>query len=544
MIKSTIFTVMKNEKMKVRILIGITFGIQLIAIAATLLNYLSFTNTLANNINWQVTKTQLFIPGTDGEDFKNKLPALAKNALNLSAWRGWHEVGLKKHVPWKSLSLRFLPSKDSYLYVIFHKTDKEFSAIRISYSPLYRSALISAKYTGEFTEYIPVSIPQLDGTGWQNLSLKKNNSTSQDVEVWYNKELITTYHSTTPTSGNIAFRAGRNEILVDDLKIKDDDDQILLDENFNGLKSFGGRFLILSFCSFFIDFEIWFFLKKRKRSLKPIVRLNFIFCLTMLLVNLIFLICGPQLKARYNYQNSFAEKLREKFNINSGFDMFHAQEAAWLKRADEELFSTYPSKDTNKTRIMVIGSSQTRGEGISLADEDFVSQFAKLLNKNCLNPDEKFEVINVGRDGQTAEDLFIHFKNQWIKLKPEIVIVNLSSNDEEYEDGVNFANYLEEFAQMSQKYNFKLIFVAEAVSVEYKQKLQTHQIMQKVAEEYQITFINMHEYLADHLEEGILWWDFVHPTSFGYQLIADHLYESLQEELIKKTCIQMDSQVK
>jgi lysophospholipase L1-like esterase len=148
------------------------------------------------------------------------------------------------------------------------------------------------------------------------------------------------------------------------------------------------------------------------------------------------------------------------------------------------------------------------------------------------NPsDHKFEVLNAGRAGQTASFLLKYLQNQWLQLKPDIVIVNLSSNDEAYgEDPQHFASVLEDFVYLSQKNNFQLVLVAEAISNEYKDKLTNHQIMQEIAQKHHIKFINMHEYLIDHLQEGIIWWDFVHPTSFGYQLIAQKLFDSLQNK--------------
>lgn len=510
------FTILKNKKIKKRNLIGISLAIQLLVIFITLLNYFSFTNTLANNEKWQVTKNQLFRPGGDGVDFETKLPALAKNSLNLSAWRGFHEVILKESIPWKNLTVNFLPSENSYLYIIFHKTDKYFSAIRISYTPLYRSALISAKYTGEFIEYIPISIPQLDGSNWQEISLKKSDSKSQIVEVWYNKELVTRYLDRISAEGNIGFRTGKNKLLIDNVKIENDDNKIVFTENFNGFYKFWPKFLISVFLLTLIDFLVYLKLKNKNKLFRSAIQLNFTICLLLFIINFILFIFSPQLRARY-------------FSIS---DHSEIQGIVFMKKEDEEMLSAYQNKNKNQTRIMFIGSSQTAGEGAALEGEDFVSQFEQLINQDHLIHKKNFEVINAGRDGNTSEDLFIHFKNQWLKLKPDVVIVNLSSNDEEYEDGLNFKNYLEKFVHESKKNDFKLVFVAEAISIEYKDKLKTHETMLKVAREHQITFIDMHDHLTDLQEKGIIWWDFAHPTSFGYKLIANHLYESLKTELI------------
>jgi hypothetical protein len=75
------------------------------------------------------------------------------------------------------------------------------------------------------------------------------------------------------------------------------------------------------------------------------------------------------------------------------------------------------------------------------------------------------------------------------------------------------------------------VFVAEANSIESKPKLQTHQTMREVATENKITFIDMNQYIIDHQNDGIIWWDFVHFTTFGFKLVATHLFETLKSSL-------------
>ncbi len=518
-----------NTKKKNTLLI-ISVSIQLCTIVFSLFNYLSFTNTLKNNQNWQVSKTQLFQPGQDGLDFTNTLPALAHNALNLSAWRAWHEVSLKQSLPWKEVSLRFLATADSYLYLIFNKTAENFSAVRISYSPLYRSALISAKYTGEFIEYLPITISDLHSTGWQKIKLRKSSSQSPVVEILYNEQIIASYNPTTDFNGTIALRAGKKEILVDDLTIIGDENQTLLIDHFDRLHQFWKSFPSLVITFILLDVIIWSYLKNKKQLQKAWIQFNFMLCLAIVLINLILLIFNPALKNQYPRKTTLTEKVQNLLRIHP--QPATNEEAALLKKDDEKLLLKYlPNiNEVNKTRIIVIGSSQTEGEGISREGEDLVSQFQKLLAKQ--NPsDHKFEVLNAGRAGQTASFLLKYLQNQWLQLKPDIVIVNLSSNDEAYgEDPQHFASVLEDFVYLSQKNNFQLVLVAEAISNEYKDKLTNHQIMQEIAQKHHIKFINMHEYLIDHLQEGIIWWDFVHPTSFGYQLIAQKLFDSLQNK--------------
>lgn len=509
---------------------SIIFVLQLLVLATLLINYLLFTNTLENNKNWQVSKNHLYISGFDDTVFSEKTQALANNSLNLSSWRGWHEVSSSKHIPWKTLSLKLLANNNSYLYVIFHQTTESFSAVRISYSPLYQSAFITAKYTGEFIENIPINIPDVDRSGWQEITLKKENSQNHLVEFFYNREFIDSYSTSTSVAGNIAFRSGKEQILLDKIKLIDDQDQLVFYEEFDNLATFWQKFFFLTLSLIIIDLVIFIFLRnKEEEKIKSIIQFNFIFYLFVLLVSLTTLSLNSNLRSRYPKENSFLQKLGLKsiFQQNDEESFLENEKDKFSEEHSEEI-----NLGENQRKIIVIGSSQTRGEGSSLEGEDFVSQFDQLIRENKSAIDGEFVIINAGQDGQIADSLFNFFKNNWLNLKPEVVIVNLSSNDEQYNTHSSFKEALENFVQASKNNNFLLVFVAEANSIEAKLNLETHQIMKDIAEKNQIIFIDMHDFLAKNLDKGIIWWDFVHPTSFGYELIANHLFDKLREELL------------
>jgi|GEM_PF-3157145 len=508
-------------------LLGLIVAIELLAGAILLLNFLSFTNTFANNSRWLVAKTQQHFIANDGLTFRDQTQALAKNALNLGAWRGFHEVYLAKPLAWTELSLKFLPSEDSYFYLIFHRTDQNFSALRINFSPIYQSALITAKYTGEFIEQIPIDIQETDGAGWQKLSLRKTNSASQDVEIWYNDRKLADYKTKTNPAGSIAFRSGRNELLVDDVLILDKQSRPLLSEKFDNYKKFWPNYLIVALVIATINFFVWIYLRQKPNIFKIAVRISFTMASLTIFVGCLSLLSSQIVRGRYPSE----EAMLTRINILPKFES--AEGSAWMQILNQELFAKYTLAATgsSQTKIMFIGSSQTLGEGSSLINEDFVSQFKNLVETNLTNSNKEYTIINTGRAGRTAKELVVYFKTQWLKLKPDLVIINLSGNDEEYHTEIEFAEALEEFIELSKIHNFKLVFIAEANNIESKPTLATHKIMKKMAQENQILFIDMHQLLAQHQQDGILWWDFIHPTSFGYKLIAQLLFEKLQSQL-------------
>ncbi len=57
--------------------------------------------------------------------------------------------------------------------------------------------------------------------------------------------------------------------------------------------------------------------------------------------------------------------------------------------------------------------------------------------------------------------------------------------------------------------------------------LRHHAAMARVAEAPGVPILDMHSYLAERYDDGFLWWDQIHLTSFGHQLFAHRLFEEL-----------------
>jgi len=53
-------------------------------------------------------------------------------------------------------------------------------------------------------------------------------------------------------------------------------------------------------------------------------------------------------------------------------------------------------------------------------------------------------------------------------------------------------------------------------------------VLADLAAELAVPLVPMHRHLARHGDEGFLWWDFAHLTSFGQQLFAERLLEELR----------------
>lgn len=85
-------------------------------------------------------------------------------------------------------------------------------------------------------------------------------------------------------------------------------------------------------------------------------------------------------------------------------------------------------KQGNTFRILILGDSFT--EGLHVREgTNFCEQLQFLLNKNIFCKTKAFQVINAGVSGGSPISEFIFFKRELVKLSPDIVILQMFTND-------------------------------------------------------------------------------------------------------------------
>jgi len=117
--------------------------------------------------------------------------------------------------------------------------------------------------------------------------------------------------------------------------------------------------------------------------------------------------------------------------------------------------------------------------------------------------------------------------NEWVDLEPDRVIAILGNNDGQL-------NVLENSLRLLAKANLgrriETLLVAEANASEYEFAGKTvylrtkHEIIQRVALQNELTYVDIHRRLLELYDDGFLWWDRVHLTSYGQRLSASRLY--------------------
>ncbi|MBI3032860.1 hypothetical protein HYY69_05260 [Candidatus Woesearchaeota archaeon] len=111
-----------------------------------------------------------------------------------------------------------------------------------------------------------------------------------------------------------------------------------------------------------------------------------------------------------------------------------------LRDYEYELYE-FDNQEKQRTRILMLGDSFIEGYGVEL--EQSVSKvLEKKLNKNQLSKDKKYEVINAGVSSYSPILEYLYLKEKGLKLKPDIIILNLDlldvSNDVEYKSKALF----------------------------------------------------------------------------------------------------------
>ncbi len=189
-------------------------------------------------------------------------------------------------------------------------------------------------------------------------------------------------------------------------------------------------------------------------------------------------------------------------------------------------------KSTDSYRVLFIGSSQTWGAGALHPQDPFVKRLEDRFNRES-NGKTSYEFINSGISGERVARLLKPYSEEWIHWNPKIVLINLSNNDTDTE---KFAKYLPKFVQLNESKKIKTILILEANSLEQTRDFlaTNHQTMKKVAAEYHLPVIDLHQCLLENYDSGFLWWDFVHPTSYGHALAADCIYPTLHDVIQKE----------
>jgi lysophospholipase L1-like esterase len=109
------------------------------------------------------------------------------------------------------------------------------------------------------------------------------------------------------------------------------------------------------------------------------------------------------------------------------------------------------------------------------------------------------------------------------------VVLDLSTNDA---DERAFAEALAGFVSLNEERGIATLFALEPNSIEYAPRgPRLHETMRAVGAARGVPVIDLHAEVRKADSRGFLWWDLVHPTSFGHRVIAEALAPVVGEML-------------
>jgi lysophospholipase L1-like esterase len=463
-------------------------------------------NRLSENDRWQLGKSMLEMRVNGVEEFYTQAQALKRNYLNLNVWQGFHEVLYRDLVNPELVVFRFKLEDNAYVAFVFDKNDGPYRAIRLSRNSDFPNAYLEVSGNGEFSHKQPIEMDDLSSE-WHEAQISFD---SMSINVMVDNVSVLQLPFGVAHSQFLGFRSGRNRSYVDDVVI-DSTNGAHITESFDNWRSVPAFFFALIVVFFFIETLVYRFsrLEHRKNTAFTLILVNGTAAICLLAYSVAHTLW---ISGRYPPPGPTAQTYVEIF----------------ANRTNDALSATYSLAEDDKRRVMLIGSSQTWGSGATIRSERFTDQLATKLNARLRGACE-IEVLNAGVSAGNSKLLLNWYRETWIKYDPQIVVINLSNNDR---DDTEFKANLSEFVSLNRGLGIKTLFSLEPNSIEQTPtELRLHSSMRQIATATETPIVNMHQLLKEHYDDGFLWWDRVHPTSYGHGLIAGYLLEPIASML-------------
>jgi lysophospholipase L1-like esterase len=191
-----------------------------------------------------------------------------------------------------------------------------------------------------------------------------------------------------------------------------------------------------------------------------------------------------------------------------------------------EIETTYRGHLAAGPRLLFIGTSQTWGSGAATEAETWVRQLETRLKAD--HP--TVQCINGGISGSNSDQLLATWRSQWDFLKPDLVVICLGFNDGNPEV---LTRNLTAMIDLDKARGARTLLIAEPDCTEYADggPPQRQVAVRALGTKLGVPVVDMPVFLAAHRDDGYLWWDMVHLTSYGQKLFADRLYDDVRRLL-------------
>lgn len=500
---------MHRKKKRTFARIVLLISLQLLIAESITETYLATQNTLQNNGHWTVSKEALKLKPPGWNEISVTTQALARNRLNLGVWHGFQEIIHYKKVSVGEVSFDFFLDKGAYMAFLFNKDTSGFYGIRISNHPAFRHIYFVASDAGQFLDKSAFAISNLKNRGWNHARVVFKNN---ECALFINRRFVKNFVCSVFPEAYIGFRGSLHPAYIDNVLVRDAEGRVILDEDFCNRR----QHLCVFFCVFLI---------------LTVAFLPFALSSTAIIIGIIVLLLSVFFnQITMSYLTLYPQKGLK--TVEQGMDYSYAQAKSIYTR----IMDKYNNASPGTLRILFVGTSQTFGTGASSEDDTMVRVAEKELTR-FIKGRIRLECVNGGAEGMICEGLWDIYAKKMIPGIFSIVAINLGSNDT-FTPPLSYLNCIQRFAAINVDRKVKTVFIQEANTLELGlAALPLDGAMEATGKTLGIPVIKLHKYLFNNYDQGFLWWDFVHLTSFGYSLagsyLGDELLKIIAQEMLR-----------
>ena len=535
---------------------GLLLVLYALLVAISTEAYLYSRNTLIANGRWVSSKVLLELPPMGSHHFLQTRNALQGNQLQLGAWHGGNEVHLRRAVDPGTIELSFEIEKRGFLSVQFNRDLSGYDGLRLSRDPEFPSMAFRADASGRFVRRVPLTLDSL-GAGVHDLSL---DFLGEHVRATLDGETLAIASTPVLRPQWFGFRNGQGRATIDDVRVTDRGGALLQRESFRNTRGYVRTASFFALGWGLVLGAIWLPGTRRTRAAP--------FRLVAGLV--VFLLCGAALASfdffawskRYPYEEfsplgdfgpristqieqvrrwalrlppiepMTREELRElaiaplvaerDWDASPNPYVAYAHYYSGASGDRPTLFfrnelAPFEQKSDGALRVFFVGGSQTYGEGSDSLPHGFVGrlhgQFASL------DPKLAIETFNFAYPGADSGALLELYETRWLSLRPDLVVASFGFNDQDPEQ--LFAN-TRRFVELSRQHGVAIVLIVEPTTWGEDQR---HRGLRALGQELGVEThdLNSHMNSAEIYDIGFLWWDYIHPSSLGHELIAEWL---------------------
>jgi acyl-CoA thioesterase I len=550
-------------------------GILWIAFVVEATQFIQYSrNILLTNGQWVNSKLlmQMYVMGAP--EFMKTRNALFRNQLHLGEWHGFNEVNLKERVEPATIEYRFRLSPGAYLYFIFNRSASGHSGIRLSRNAKFPSMFYQADRLNKFVSRTVLDLaPSRLNDGWHNLVLSFG---SGQVIANLDGAALASMPAKIEGPQVIGLRGGFLTADLDSVRITGKDGRTILDDSFSNRRHYWTILAAVAVVSLLVIGLATIPLLRRHSPNE--FKLGVFRCLmglgvAIMVLSLLFAFDYFFWSSRYLYKNYLPEgahayavnvqieALRQKLFLYpkgvstlpsdkelreaiTRWDGDHRLDAGRFHRGkpiisidivrytrehpmvpeflDEGQVRALPPKADRTIRIAFLGTSQTNGEGAETISETFVARCHGLLARAL--GDVSVETYNFSIRGSDSTELLRKYAESWRFSRPELLVINLSTNDLKID---TLTANLRTLAHLARAAGGRVVFLLEPNAAEDKDLglQEKHSAIQRLGQELGVPVWNLDGYLSSDpvYDSGMMWWDKVHLTSYGHGVVAEWL---------------------